>query len=122
MQIHKPLGLGTVGINRSSFHPVCSSPPQAESFKPLSDHSFLTQSILAFYLLGPAVFQTQPWFYPLHPCVRGGEMAGETCPLDVQTLTNPQLLEITPLTKASVCSLSHRKADCEDKSPRVYTN
>lgn len=79
--------------------------------KPLSDQSFLTQSVLAFYHLGPAVFQMQPRFNSQYLCAWAGETTEETCPLDVQTITNDQLLENIFLMKPSMYSLTHLKAD-----------
>lgn len=91
-----------------------------QSINSFSDQSFLTHSGLAAHLLGPAVFQTRPWF-AASPCT-GQEMSEETCPLDVQTITNDQLLENTLLMKPSAHSLTHLRADEADKSPLVFKN
>lgn len=56
----------------------------------------------------------------LHPCAWAGEMVEKTCPLDVQTITNDQLLENILPMKLSVYSLTHLKADLEDKSPLMF--
>lgn len=125
MLIHKSFGLGTLGINTTSLHPMCSSPwerkmetSRLQSVNSFSDQSFLTRSVLAAHLWGPEVFQTWPCF-AASPCM-GQEVSEETCPLDVQTITNEPLLENTLLMKPSAYSLTHRGADEADKPPLVF--
>lgn len=50
----------------------------------------------------------------------GQEMSEESRPLDVQTITNDQLLENTLLMKPSAYSLTHLRADDAEKSPLVF--
>lgn len=52
----------------------------------------------------------------------GQEMSEESRPLDVQTITNDQLLENTLLMKPSAYSLTHLRADDAEKSPLVFKN
>lgn len=122
MRIHKSFGLGAAGRNMTSFHPMCSSPMRKKDGNLRSFYKrFFWPVIFNLFCSGYSSFgsssvsnTTMVSCIPVHGPGNGWGN------LDVQTITNDQLLENTLLVKPSAHGLTHSRADEADESPLVF--